>query len=103
MLVANQRRRKNLRKTHRPIAGHHSQTTFFSDQKILTEKKKMIRNFALRRIATTQRIFGEIRELESFEAYDSIIHNSKTLVYFYANWCGPCKFLNKDIGKIMWE
>ena len=53
-----------------------------------------------RKFSSTNVARGKIRELEDFYEFDEEIKNKKILVYFDADWCGPCKFLTKDIGKI---
>ena len=32
--------------------------------------------------------------------FDKIIKKGNVLVYFYADWCGKCKMLNKELDKI---
>ena len=32
--------------------------------------------------------------------FDKIIEKGNVLVYFYADWCGKCKMLNKELEKL---
>lgn len=32
--------------------------------------------------------------------FDKIIEKGNVLVYFYADWCGKCKILNKELDKL---
>jgi thiol-disulfide isomerase/thioredoxin len=59
----------------------------------------MIRKF-LRVLSTSRPKFGRIRELKNFEDFELEIKSKKNLVYFYAEWCGPCKMVTKNIGKL---
>lgn len=38
--------------------------------------------------------------IETVEQFDELINENKTLVAFYANWCGPCKMLAPILEKL---
>ena len=52
----------------------------------------------VRTLKYSMRDLGRVRELEDFYAFDEIVSTGRNLVYFHAQWCGPCKFLHRDIG-----
>ena len=33
--------------------------------------------------------------------FDELIKNGDILVYFYADWCGKCKMLNRELDKLI--